>query len=79
MLRLQKRLLRLHSSERGSLTLSSEALLLLVLGAIGFAGMTLLLSRTESKMEERSKWVECPSVLDCEHITPPFQNADPER
>jgi len=60
-----KQLLR---SERGSLTLVTEALLLVIFGVIAFAAVKALLSRAEEKSAQTQQLIQCSNVLDCPAI-----------
>ena len=53
-------------SETGSVTLTSEALILAFIVLMGLAAVGFLLARTDEQMDRSSSWVSCGNVLDCE-------------
>ena len=53
-------------NETGSVTLTSEALILAFIVLMGLAAVGFLLARTDEQMDRSSNWVSCGNVLDCE-------------
>ena len=57
--------MRPRRNQRGSLTLTSEALILVVIGLMCIAAVAFLVQRSQTEMDNSSSWVACPNVLDC--------------